>query len=133
MVNAIRTNGDAAVREYSEKFDKWSPEHFKLSPADIDAAIAKCPQQTIDDIKEVQENVRLFAEAQRDSLRDFEIEIRPGVHLGQKNVPVNTVGAYVGDIPCYIIIFLLNTDGVMLIRRVDISPGDAIRSLHRHI
>jgi histidinol dehydrogenase len=93
VIDTIRAEGDAAVRKYSEKFDKWSPQTFKLSAADIDAAIAACPAQTIKDIKEVQGNVRAFAEAQKASLRDFEIEIRPGVHLGQKNIPINNVGA----------------------------------------
>ena len=77
VIDDIRANGDAAVREYSEKFDKWSPASFKLSQAEIDAAIAACPTQTIDDIKEVQQNVRLFAKAQKDSLREFEYEIQP--------------------------------------------------------
>lgn len=93
VIESIRKEGDVAVRRYSEKFDKWSPQSFKLSQADIDAAIAKCPKQTIDDIKEVQHNVRTFAEAQKASLKDFEVEIRPGVHLGQKNVPIDNVGA----------------------------------------
>lgn len=77
VIDDIRANGDAAVRKYSEKFDKWSPASFKLSQAEIDAAIAACPKQTIDDIKEVQRNVRVFAQAQRDSIRDFEYEIQP--------------------------------------------------------
>ncbi|GMG08353.1 unnamed protein product [Aspergillus oryzae var. brunneus] len=77
VIDDVRQNGDAAVRKYSEKFDKWSPASFKLSQADIDAAIAACPQQTIDDIKEVQKNVRAFAQAQRESLKDFEYEIQP--------------------------------------------------------
>lgn len=92
VIENIRKDGDKAVRKYSEKFDKWSPESFKLSQSDIDAAMAKCPKQTIDDIKEVQQNVRLFAEAQKASLKDFEVEIKPGVHLGQKNVPIDNVG-----------------------------------------
>lgn len=95
VISAVRADGDAAVRKYSAKFDKWAPDSFKLSEADIEAAIAMCPEQTIADIKEVQRNVRAFAEAQKGSLKDFEIEIQPGVHLGQKNVPINTVGAYV--------------------------------------
>ncbi|KAF9882868.1 hypothetical protein FE257_004954, partial [Aspergillus nanangensis] len=95
VIDDIRQNGDTAVRKYSEKFDKWSPASFKLSQTDIDAAIAACPQQTIDDIKEVQKNVRAFAQAQRESIRDFEYEIQPGVFLGQKNLPINSVGAYI--------------------------------------
>lgn len=92
VIDHIRSEGDAAVRLYSEKFDKWSPTSFKLSDSDIQAILAKVPEQTIKDIKEVQNNVRTFALAQRDSLKDFELEIRPGVFLGQKNVPIETVG-----------------------------------------
>ncbi|KAL4889914.1 histidinol dehydrogenase [Aspergillus ambiguus] len=95
VIEDIRGNGDTAVRKYSEKFDKWSPQSFKLSRAEIDASIAACPQQTIDDIKEAQKNVRRFAEAQRESLKDFEYEIQPGVVLGQKNLPIQSVGAYI--------------------------------------
>ncbi|KAL4972503.1 histidinol dehydrogenase 1 [Aspergillus desertorum] len=94
VIADVRANGDAAVRKYSEKFDKRSPASFKLSQSDIEASIAQCPAQTIEDIKQVQRNVRAFAQAQRDSLRDFEFDIQPGVILGQKNLPINTVGAY---------------------------------------
>lgn len=93
VIDDIRTRGDAAVRSYSEKFDKWSPVSFKLSKEDIHSIISKVPQQTIDDIKTVQHNVRTFALAQRNSIHDFEMEIRPGVHLGQKNIPIASVGA----------------------------------------
>lgn len=95
VIAKIRTERDSAVREYSEKFDNWSPSSFKLSPAEIESAIAAVPEQTVKDIKEVQANVRAFALAQRNSLRDFELEIQPGIHLGQKNVPINSIGAYV--------------------------------------
>ena len=106
VIGAVRADGDAAVRKYSAKFDQWSPDSFKLSQADIEAAIAMCPEQTIADIEEVQRNVRAFAEAQKNSLKDFEIEIQPGVHLGQKNVPINTVGAYVA-------IYFFSTEDVL--------------------
>ncbi|KAL9075371.1 MAG: hypothetical protein Q9161_001748 [Pseudevernia consocians] len=92
VIDTIRKDGDIAVRKYSEIFDKWSPRAFRLSKAEIDDAIAACPKQTIEDIKEVQRNVRAFAEAQRKSITDFELEIRPGVHLGQKNIPISAVG-----------------------------------------
>jgi histidinol dehydrogenase len=95
VIDTIRRDGDAAVRRYSEQFDKWSPPSFKLSQEAIDAAIAAVPRQTIEDIKTVQSNVRTFAIAQRESLRDFEIEIQPGVHLGQRNNPLDAVGAYI--------------------------------------
>jgi histidinol dehydrogenase len=93
VIDDIRANGDAAVRKYSEVFDKWSPASFKLSREDIEASIAACSAQTIEDIKQVQRNVRAFAQAQRDSIKDFEYEIQPGVTLGQKNLPIQTVGA----------------------------------------
>ncbi len=92
VIDSIREHGDAAVRRYSEQFDQWSPPTFRLSKEAIDAAIAALPKQTVDDIKEVQANVRKFAEAQRASLKDFEIEMSPGVHLGQRNNPLNAVG-----------------------------------------
>jgi histidinol dehydrogenase len=93
VIDSIRKNGDAAVRQYSEKFDKWSPESFKLSQEHIESIIAKVPKQTIDDIKEVQKNVRNFAQLQRESIKDFEVETAPGVFLGQRNNPIKSVGA----------------------------------------
>lgn len=95
VIADVRERGDEAVREYSEKFDKWSPESFRLSPEQIDEIIATVPQQAIDDIKAVQDRVRGFARRQLDSLQDFEAETEPGVFLGQKNIPVQAVGAYV--------------------------------------
>jgi histidinol dehydrogenase len=88
----IHLRGDVAVREYSEKFDKWSPENFKLSKEDIERIIGEVDKQTIEDIKTVQKNVRRFAEAQRESLKDFELETQPGVFLGQRNNPIARVG-----------------------------------------
>lgn len=93
VIADIKANGDKAVRSYSEKFDKWSPEAFKLSQAQIDDIISKVPAQTIADIKEAQKNVRTFAEAQRASIKDFEIEIQPGVFLGHRSNPINVAGA----------------------------------------
>ncbi|KAH6064005.1 histidinol dehydrogenase [Parastagonospora nodorum] len=95
VIDDIRQNGDDAVRKYSEKFDKWSRQSFKLSKEQIDAAITAVPKHTIEDIRQVQANVRQFAQAQRDSIRDFELETQPGVFLGQKNVPIAVVGAYI--------------------------------------
>jgi sulfopropanediol 3-dehydrogenase len=95
VIADIRERGDAAIREYSEKFDHWSSDAFLMSEADIASAIARVPAQTLDDIKTVQDNVRRFAELQRDSLTAFEAEVEPGVILGQKNVPIDAVGAYV--------------------------------------
>ena len=84
-----------AVREYSEKFDNWSPDSFLLSQSDIDDAIASLPSQVIDDIRFVQVQVRNMAQRQKDSLEDFEIETLDGVFLGQKNVPISRAGAYI--------------------------------------
>jgi len=95
VLDDVRANGDEAVRKYSERFDKWSPESFKLSKADIEEVLRQVPEQIIKDIKEVQNNVRTFAEAQRRSISEFELEIKPGVFLGQKNNPIETVGAYI--------------------------------------
>ncbi|OBT54715.1 hypothetical protein VE04_04238 [Pseudogymnoascus sp. 24MN13] len=95
VIEDIRKNGDSAVRSYSEKFDRWSPPSFKLSAEDIEDITRSLPEQVIKDIKEVQHNVRTFAQAQKESLKEFELEIHPGVFLGQKNVPINSVGCYI--------------------------------------
>ena len=95
VLDDVRARGDEAVRQYSEKFDHWSPESFRLSPEQVAEIVAGVPEQVIRDIEFVQAQVRRFAEAQRASLADFEIETLPGVHLGQKNVPISAVGAYV--------------------------------------
>lgn len=91
----IETGGDAAVRELSEKFDGYSPPSFKLSQDEIDALIASLTDRELADIKFAQENVRKFAQAQRDSMLDIEVEPMPGVILGHKNIPVQSVGCYV--------------------------------------
>lgn len=95
VIADIRARGDEAVREYSEKFDNWSPERFRLDAEDIERIVARVPDQVVSDIKIVQSNVRNFAQHQRDSLHDFEVETYPGVFLGQKNIPVSASGAYV--------------------------------------
>ena len=91
----IEKRGDAAVHELAEKFDGYAPDSFRLSEADIAAAIAKVPPSDIDDIKFAQAQVRNFAEKQKECLLDLEVETLPGVILGHKNVPVNSVGCYV--------------------------------------
>jgi sulfopropanediol 3-dehydrogenase len=91
----IGSRGDAAVRELSERFDSWSPETFRLSDADIEAALSKVSKQDLDDIRFAQAQVRNFAEKQRACLLDLEVETIPGVVLGHKNIPVNAVGCYV--------------------------------------
>ncbi|MCE2474202.1 MAG: histidinol dehydrogenase [Alphaproteobacteria bacterium] len=91
----IETRGDAAVREYSERFDSWSPDTFRLDRAAIDACYARVSQRERADIEFAQAQIRNFASIQRDALRDVEHETMPGVVLGHKNIPVNSVGSYV--------------------------------------
>jgi sulfopropanediol 3-dehydrogenase len=91
----IEARGDQAVRDYSEKFDRWSPQSFRLSEAEIDALVASVPRQTIDDITFAQAQIRSFAKAQKDALKDVEITTLPGVTLGHKSIPVASVGCYV--------------------------------------
>jgi sulfopropanediol 3-dehydrogenase len=95
ILTDIKTRGDTAVRELSARFDQWSPESFRLSQAEIDELIASLPKQTIEDIKFAQAQVRNFAQKQREALQDIEVETLPGVILGHKNIPVNSVGCYV--------------------------------------
>ncbi|WP_411502592.1 histidinol dehydrogenase [Brevibacillus centrosporus] len=94
-IQKIEQEGDAAVRELSAKFDKWSPEQFRLTEEQIAEIISGVPEQTIDDIKFAQSNVRRFAEEQRKSMLDIEVETLPGVILGHKNIPVDSVGCYI--------------------------------------
>lgn len=95
VIADVRADGDAAVRRYSEKFDHWSPESFRISPQQIDEIIAGVPAQVIADIEFVQTQIRNFATRQRESITDFEVETLPGVTLGQKNIPIQAVGAYI--------------------------------------
>ena len=94
-LKSIEINGDAAVRELSKKFDNYAPENFKLSEKEISDLIASLSDRELSDIKFAQEQVRNFAQAQRDSMLDIEIETIPGVILGHKNIPVQSVGCYV--------------------------------------
>ena len=91
----IELRGDAAVRELSQKFDNWNPKDFRLTRAEIDECVKSLPKQAIEDIKFAQEQIRNFAQIQRDALRDVEVETLPGVVLGHKNIPINSVGCYV--------------------------------------
>src|SRR5437667_7367568 len=95
IIADVKARGDAAVRELSERFDKWSPPSFRLSDDEIRALIAKVSPQTIDDIKFAQAQIRNFAEIQRASLRDVEVETLPGVVLGHRHIPVGRIGCYV--------------------------------------
>lgn len=91
----VETRGDAAVRELSEKFDDWSPASFRLTDAEIQEAISRVSPQDLADIKYAQAQVKHFAEQQKACLVDLEVETQPGVILGHKNIPVNSVGCYV--------------------------------------
>jgi sulfopropanediol 3-dehydrogenase len=95
ILSDVTARGDAAVRELSEKFDNWSPENFRLSEQDIEVAISKVDKRDLEDVKFAQEQVRNFALKQRECLTDLEVETMPGVILGHKNIPVNSVGCYV--------------------------------------
>jgi sulfopropanediol 3-dehydrogenase len=95
MIAVISSRGDDALHEYSAKFDKWNPTQFRLSQEQIDACIAELTEQEIADIKFAQEQVRNFARHQLASMHDIEVETLPGVILGHKNVPVQTVGCYI--------------------------------------
>ncbi|ENO1790975.1 histidinol dehydrogenase [Vibrio alginolyticus] len=91
----IESKGDSAVRELSEKFDNWSPEQFRLSEEQIQACVDALDESTRHDIEFAQQQVRNFAQIQRDSMKDVEVETMPGVVLGHKNIPVNSVGCYI--------------------------------------
>src|SRR6202049_2341806 len=95
ILSEIAARGEAAVREYSEKFDKWSPPSFKLSESEIAECLCALPQGVIEDIKFAQTQIRNFALMQRAALQDVEVQTLPGVVLGHKNIPVNSVGCYV--------------------------------------
>ncbi|MDQ0512134.1 histidinol dehydrogenase [Ancylobacter amanitiformis] len=91
----IEARGDAAVRELSEKFDRYSPPAFRLTSGEIEALMARVSTRDMEDIRFAQTQVRNFAQAQRNSMTDIEIETLPGVILGHKNIPVQSVGCYV--------------------------------------
>jgi sulfopropanediol 3-dehydrogenase len=93
ILAGVKARGDAAVREYSQQFDKWVPK--KLSKGELEAILARVSPGTISDIKFAQAQIRNFAEHQRAAIRDIEVETLPGVKLGHKNIPVESVGCYV--------------------------------------
>jgi sulfopropanediol 3-dehydrogenase len=91
----IDARKDEAVKDLSKKFDNWSPKDFRLSPQDIERAIAQVPKRDLEDIKFAQAQVRNFAQKQRDTMHDLEVETLPGVVLGHRHIPVNSIGCYV--------------------------------------
>ena len=94
-LSEIEKFGDAAVIQLSKKFDGWAPETFRLTQKEIDACFDLLTQENITDIKFAQTQVRNFAKIQRTALQDVEVETLPGVILGHKNIPINSVGCYV--------------------------------------
>ncbi|MDP6888136.1 MAG: histidinol dehydrogenase [SAR324 cluster bacterium] len=95
LLEDIDKRGDAAVRELSKRFDNWSPDEFRLSEKEIQSCINRLDSQTIDDICFAQEQIKNFAQIQRNSMKDVEEETLPGVILGHRNIPANRVGSYV--------------------------------------
>ncbi|WP_186263822.1 histidinol dehydrogenase [Burkholderia gladioli] len=95
IIAEVGARGDAAVRQYSRQFDDWEPAAFRLSDEQIQACVASLSAREIEDIRFAQAQVRRFAEVQRSALRDVEVETLPGVVLGHRNIPVNSVGCYI--------------------------------------
>jgi len=95
IIEDIENNGDKAVAQYSEKFDKWNPKSFRLNKDDIAKCYEQVEDSVIEDIKWAQTQVRNFAQIQRDSMKDVEVETIPGVILGHKHIPMESVGCYV--------------------------------------
>ena len=95
ILKDIEQRGDAAVRDYSRKFDNWDPTDFRLSQADIEKAVKSLSARETEDILFAQTQIRRFAQIQRESMKDVEVETLPGVILGHKNIPMNAVGCYV--------------------------------------
>ena len=95
ILKDVEAHGDDAVRRYSQQFDQWDPADFTLSQAAIEAAVKKLSARELEDIRFAQTQVRRFAQIQRDSMKDVEVETLPGVVLGHKHIPVNAAGCYV--------------------------------------
>lgn len=95
IIKNIEDNGDAAVKEYSDKFDKWNPKSFRLSKEEIAACYKELDEKLIEDIRWAQKQVRNFAQIQRDSMLDVEVETMPGVTLGHKHIAMESAGCYV--------------------------------------
>jgi sulfopropanediol 3-dehydrogenase len=95
ILKDVEAHGDAAVRRYSQQFDQWDPADFTLSQGAIEAAVKQLSARELEDIRFAQNQVRNFAQIQRDSMKEVEVETLPGVVLGHKHIPVNAVGCYV--------------------------------------
>ena len=94
IISDVEREGESAIRRYSERFDNWSPESFRVSQAEIDRAYEEMEEDVAQSSQFLIDQVRNFAQLQRDTLVDFEVETLPGVKLGQKQIPVNSAGAY---------------------------------------
>src|SRR3989441_9944596 len=94
ILGAVRERGDKAVREWSERLDRWAPPAFRLSQSEIESAIARVSVEDRRVIDYCREQIAAFARRQRESLREFDVELQTGVHLGQRLIPVPPVGAY---------------------------------------
>lgn len=95
MLSDLEKHGMDAVRRYSRQFDDWDPASFELTPAQIESATGRLSPQAVQDTTYCQDNVRRFAQAQLETMRPLEIELRPGVVLGHSHIPVNSVGSYI--------------------------------------
>ncbi|MCX7314531.1 MAG: histidinol dehydrogenase [Alphaproteobacteria bacterium] len=95
ILGEVKKSGNAAIRALSKQFDNWEPADFRLRPADIEKAIAQVSKRDLDDIRFAQAQVRNFAQKQRDTMKDLEVETLPGVILGHRHIPVNAIGCYV--------------------------------------
>src|SRR5271170_1120924 len=95
ILQQVENQKDAAIRELSKKFDNWEPKDFRLTPSEIESSISQIVKRDLDDIKFAQAQVRNFAQKQRESMHDLEVETLPGVVLGHRHIPVNAVGCYV--------------------------------------
>ncbi|WP_026700627.1 histidinol dehydrogenase [Salibacterium aidingense] len=95
IIQDVENRGDRAIIELSDKFDKWTPDSFLLAENEVEDIVSTVPDSVIEDIKFAQSQIRNFAEHQREAIQDMEVETRPGVILGHKNIPVNSVGCYI--------------------------------------
>ncbi len=95
ILQQVEHHKEAAIRELSKKFDNWEPKDFRLTPSEIENAISQVARRDLDDIRFAQAQVRNFAQKQRESMHDLEVETLPGVVLGHRHIPVNSIGCYV--------------------------------------
>ena len=95
ILDDVKSRGDAAIRDLSKKFDNWEPASFRLNAQEIERAISQVSKRDLEDIHFAQAQVRNFAQKQRETLQDLEVETLPGVILGHKHIPVNAIGCYV--------------------------------------